>query len=137
MCLFPGVFVLDPTMCTRLAPLAPLLPRAGAGGICGTRVGSVDDEMRSRAGAGGIYAARMHICTVLMGRRSNMTMTESAVRHRARRAGLSLRRSRSRVPEDPAFGTYQLVDADNVIVAHGLQSGYGLSLEQAAAALKE
>ncbi len=62
---------------------------------------------------------------------------ENRLRRGAERQGLQLQKSRSRDPRAVDFGTYQLVDpATNAIVAHTLQSGYGLSLEEAARALR-
>lgn len=56
---------------------------------------------------------------------------ENLARRRAQRQGLRLERSRSRDPRATDYGTYQLVDVrTNVIESYGLQSGYGLTLEE-------
>ena len=56
---------------------------------------------------------------------------ENKVRRAAERQGLLLRKSRRRDPRATDYGTYMLVDQQtNAIVAYGLQSGYGLSLDE-------
>jgi hypothetical protein len=57
---------------------------------------------------------------------------ENRVRRLARRAGLALRKSRTRNPELPAYGTFMIVDPfNNTIVSYGLESGFGLTLDEA------
>jgi len=55
------------------------------------------------------------------------TPSESAVRQKARRQNLILRKCRSRTPEHPAYGTYGLVTAQNVGELWG-REGYGFTL---------
>jgi len=66
---------------------------------------------------------------------------ESRLRRLAARQGLVLRRSRRRDGRSPAFGTYQLVDAQSDLIAagdgHGPYEGFGLSLDDIQRALKE
>ena len=71
-----------------------------------------------------------------------MTPTQYEVLNRlraaARRQGLVLEKSRTRDPRAYDYCTYQLVDPDtNTLVAWGLQSGYGLGLDDVAKALFE
>jgi hypothetical protein len=55
---------------------------------------------------------------------------ENRLRRAAERQGLQLMKSRRRDPRAIDFGTYQLVDpATNSLAASGLQSGYGLTLD--------
>jgi hypothetical protein len=55
---------------------------------------------------------------------------ENRLRRAAERQGLALMKSRRRDPRAYDFGTYMLVDPrTNTVVAHGGQSGYGMSLE--------
>lgn len=73
---------------------------------------------------------------------SSMTDTdkvrENRLRRAAQRQGLILARSRRRDPRATDYGTYMLVDpSTNFVVAHGLQSGYGLSLDEIENALNE
>ncbi len=63
---------------------------------------------------------------------------EARVRRKARRAGLVLRKSRTRTPEAPDFGLYHLVDPyDNVMFAGGYPFAFSLTLEEAEALLDE
>lgn len=63
---------------------------------------------------------------------------ENRLRRMAERQGLRVEKSRRRDPRATDFGTYHLVDVEtNTIVAYGLQSGYGLSLDEIEAALNE
>jgi hypothetical protein len=55
---------------------------------------------------------------------------ENRLRRAAERQGLRLRKSRARDPRAIGHGTYMLVDDRNNVVAYGLQSGYGLSLDE-------
>lgn len=49
-----------------------------------------------------------------------------------------LAKSRRRDPRATDYGTYMLVDpSTNAVVAHGLQSGYGMSLDEIENALNE
>ncbi len=55
---------------------------------------------------------------------------ENRLRRMAERQGLAVQKSRRRDPHAYDFGTYMLVDpASNTVVACGLQSGYGMSLD--------
>lgn len=55
---------------------------------------------------------------------------EQRLRREAERQGLRLEKSRVRIPEAFEYGTYHLVDGlTGVIVAYGLNSGFGLSLD--------
>jgi len=59
-------------------------------------------------------------------------MSETAVRKRAARQGLALRKSRSRTPEHPNYGGFIVMEtAMNVIACSGLGSSY-ISLEECA-----
>ncbi len=63
-----------------------------------------------------------------------MTMAEKVrenrLRRMAERQGLRLLKSRRRDPRAADYGTYMLLDVyTNSVVASGLQSGYGLSLD--------
>lgn len=63
---------------------------------------------------------------------------ENRLRRAAERQGLLLQKSRRRDPRAVDFGTYMLVDANtNAVVASGLQSGYGLSLDEIEEELSE
>jgi hypothetical protein len=65
---------------------------------------------------------------------------ENRLRRAAQRQGLALAKSRRRDPRAYDFGTFMLVDPSpsaNNLVAHGLASGYGLSLDEIEAALNE
>jgi hypothetical protein len=60
------------------------------------------------------------------------TISESAVRARARARGYIVRKCRTRNPEHPGYGTYMLVDANsNQLILGDVpgQAGYGESLE--------
>ncbi len=62
---------------------------------------------------------------------------ENRLRRMAQRQGLALQKSRQRDPWAYGFGTYQLVDPySNTLAAGDTQHGYGLDLDQVAAALK-
>ncbi len=61
---------------------------------------------------------------------------ENRLRRVAARQGLYLMKSRARDPEAPDFGTYMLTDpSTNFLVTSGLQTGYGLSLDDVERAL--
>jgi hypothetical protein len=61
---------------------------------------------------------------------------ENRLRRAATRQGLRLEKSRARDPRAIGYGTYQLTNPySNTLVAYGLQSGYGLSLDQIEKAL--
>ena len=62
---------------------------------------------------------------------------ESRLRQRARRQGLTLRKSRSRTPEHYDFGTYCLVDEHNWLIAGDPNTGFGLTLDDVEQALNE
>lgn len=56
----------------------------------------------------------------------------------AQRQGLRLEKSRRRDPRANDYGSYHLTDpSTNTLVAWGSQSGYGMSLDEIEAALKE
>lgn len=62
---------------------------------------------------------------------------ENRIRRMAQRQGLRLEKSRRRDHRAYDYGTYWLIDIDTNSVAVGdLQSGYGLSLDEAEAALQ-
>ncbi|MBY0287495.1 MAG: hypothetical protein K2X52_10135 [Mycobacteriaceae bacterium] len=62
---------------------------------------------------------------------------ENRLRRSADRQGLRLEKSRSRDPRATDYGTYHLVDASTSgLVAYGLQSGYGLGLDEIARELR-
>jgi hypothetical protein len=62
---------------------------------------------------------------------------ENRLRRAAQRQGLTLAKSRRRDTRASDYGTYMLVDGStNFVVANGLQSGYGLSLDEIENALK-
>lgn len=55
---------------------------------------------------------------------------ENRLRRAARRQGLILVKSRRRDERATDYGTYMLVDGStSAVVANGLQSGYGLTLD--------
>jgi hypothetical protein len=61
---------------------------------------------------------------------------ENRLRRVAARQGLNLMKSRARDPQAPDYGTYMLTDpATNFLVTSGLQTGYGLSLDDVERAL--
>jgi hypothetical protein len=63
---------------------------------------------------------------------------ENRLRRAAQRQGLTLTKSRRRDPRATDYGTYMLTDTStNAVVAHGGQSGYGLSLDDIETALNE
>jgi len=63
---------------------------------------------------------------------------ENRLRRAAQRQGLMLAKSRRRDPRATDYGTYMLLDAQtNTVVALGMQSGYGLSLDEIETALNE
>ncbi|MHB8297969.1 MAG: hypothetical protein ACYDDW_05245 [Dermatophilaceae bacterium] len=63
---------------------------------------------------------------------------ENRLRRAAQRQGLTLAKSRRRDTRATDYGTYMLVDpSTNAVVAHGGQSGYGLSLDEIESALNE
>ena len=63
---------------------------------------------------------------------------ELRLRRAAARQGLALRKCRTRTVESYDYGTYHLVDAaTNFLAVWGLQSGYGLSLDDVERALSE
>jgi hypothetical protein len=63
---------------------------------------------------------------------------ENRLRRMAQRQGLTLQKSRRRDPRAIDYGTYMLIDASTTgITACGLQSGYGLDLDEVEAALTE
>lgn len=72
-----------------------------------------------------------------LARRYQLQAREARVRNRAKQLGLRLEKSRSRTPELPEWGTYQLVDENRIIVASGGPGGYGLSIEEVENALNE
>jgi len=56
----------------------------------------------------------------------------------AARQGLRLTKTRRRDPRALDYGTYMLVDANtDALVAWGLQSGYGMTLDEIETCLKE
>jgi hypothetical protein len=58
---------------------------------------------------------------------------ENRLRRAAARQGLRLEKSRRRDTRAYDYGTYQLVDPhSNTLVAYGLQSGYGMNLDEVA-----
>ena len=58
---------------------------------------------------------------------------ENRLRRAARRQGLQLEKSRRRDTRAIDWGTYHLVDPyNNTLVAYGLQSGYGMTLDEVA-----
>ena len=60
-------------------------------------------------------------------------MLESTIRRRAKTRGLKLEKARTRNPENPAFGTYRIVDPiKNQVVFLGSADTFGASLEQCA-----
>ena len=66
----------------------------------------------------------------------NEKVRENRLRRAAARQELALCKSRSRDVRAIGHGTYMLVDlATNVVVASGLQSGYGLTLDEVEATL--
>lgn len=61
---------------------------------------------------------------------------ENRLRRAAQRQGLALQKSRRRDERALDYGTYMLIDAQtNAVVAFGMQSGYGLNLDEIEAAL--
>jgi hypothetical protein len=61
---------------------------------------------------------------------------ENRLRRAAQRQGLALTKSRRRDPRAYDFGTFMLVDTStNAVVAYGLESGYGMSLDEVETAL--
>ena len=63
---------------------------------------------------------------------------ENRLRRAAQRQGLTLAKSRRRDPRATDYGTYMLVDQQtNAVVAHGMQLGYGLNLDEIESALNE
>jgi hypothetical protein len=63
---------------------------------------------------------------------------ENRLRRAAQRQGLALTKSRRRDPRATDYGTYMLTDPQtNAVVAYGLQSGYGMSLDNIETALNE
>lgn len=63
---------------------------------------------------------------------------ENRLRRVAARQGLKLMKSPRRDVRATDYGTYQLVDqSTNTVVSCGLQSGFGLSLEEIAEQLSE
>ena len=69
---------------------------------------------------------------------SSDQLQERRVRAAARRQGLALAKSRVRNPAVPEYGTYMLTDPySNTVVAYGLESGYGLSLDEIEEELRE
>ncbi len=64
------------------------------------------------------------------------TMSESAVRRLARKQGYLLRKSRSRTPDSPDYGLYNLIDPDTggAVMAQNdaVRSPFNWSLEQVA-----
>lgn len=55
---------------------------------------------------------------------------ENRLRRMAERQNLQIMKSRRRDPRATDYGTYQIIDPyNNTIVAHALQSGYGMSLD--------
>ena len=63
---------------------------------------------------------------------------ENRLRRVAARQGLKLMKSPRRDVRATDYGTYQLVDqSTNTLVSYGLQSGFGLSLEEIAEQLSE
>jgi hypothetical protein len=65
--------------------------------------------------------------TILQG---NEKAREHRLRRLAARQGLILQRSRCRTPEAPEYGTYQLVSENGILEVYGLQSGFGLTLDE-------
>jgi hypothetical protein len=56
---------------------------------------------------------------------------ENRARRAAQRQGLMLTKSKRRDPRATDYGTYMLIDAHtNAVIAYGLESGYGLSLDE-------
>jgi hypothetical protein len=67
---------------------------------------------------------------------SSEKVRENRLRRMAERQGLQLQKSRRRDPRAVDYGTYMLVNPRlNAVVAYGLQSGYGLSLDDVEKAL--
>jgi hypothetical protein len=65
-----------------------------------------------------------------------MIINEQSARRLARRAGLALRKSRSRNPKDPGFGGYMLIDPSlNCAVAGADPFAFSLDFHGAAAEL--
>jgi hypothetical protein len=63
---------------------------------------------------------------------------ENRLRNMAARQGLRLTKTRRRDPRALDYGTYMLVDANtDALVAWGLQSGYGMTLDEIETCLKE
>ena len=63
---------------------------------------------------------------------------ENRLRNMAGRQGLRLTKARRRDPQALDYGTYMLIDANtNALVAWGLQSGYGMTLDEIETCLKE
>jgi hypothetical protein len=61
------------------------------------------------------------------------TKRENRLRRAAQKQGLTLAKSRRRDWQAADYGTYMLIDsATNAVVDSGLQSGYGLSLDDIA-----
>jgi hypothetical protein len=59
--------------------------------------------------------------------------SESAVRHRAKKRGLTLEKSRSRQKEWPGYGTYRVIkDNTNFVAFGGAYDTFGASLEECA-----
>jgi len=57
------------------------------------------------------------------------SLTESSLRHRAKKHGLKLQKSRSRNHAWPGYGTYRVLQADNkLVVFGGSHDTYGASL---------
>ena len=55
---------------------------------------------------------------------------ENRLRRAAERQGLRLEKSRRRDPRATDYGTYMLIDQETGgVAAYGLQSGYGLTLD--------
>lgn len=69
---------------------------------------------------------------------TNLKAREARVRRAACQQGLWLMKYRGRNPDDWRFGTYQLVDRNNITVySDGVGHGFGLTLDEVADYLAE
>lgn len=66
-----------------------------------------------------------------MATKSNVPKTESALRRKAQKHGLELRKCRERNPQHFEFGTFQLIDrGTNALVLGKTMNGFGMTLEE-------
>jgi hypothetical protein len=64
---------------------------------------------------------------------TKQSLSESAIRRRAKQRGLMLQKSRSRCGQWPGYGTYRVIDPyTNAVVESGPYDTFGLSLKEAA-----